>query len=101
VGVLAERADEVLLGPKETLGPPWTKDHRMALAATIVAESKSAKGGKARAPSRPDASATVTCRRRTRGVRRSVWSGRRRGRRECRRRRSDRRRDRRRGRGRW
>ena len=46
VGVLAERADEVLLGPRESLGPPWTKDHRMALAATIVAESNSAKVAK-------------------------------------------------------
>ena len=36
VGMLAERADEVLQGPRATLGPPWTKDHRMALAATIV-----------------------------------------------------------------
>ena len=34
---LAERADEVLLGPRATIGPPWAKDHRMALAATIVA----------------------------------------------------------------
>jgi hypothetical protein len=34
---LAERADEILLGPRATLGPPWTKDHRMALAATILA----------------------------------------------------------------
>jgi hypothetical protein len=34
---LAERADEVLLGPRATMGPPWTKDHRMALAATILA----------------------------------------------------------------
>ena len=34
---LGERADEILLGPRETLGPPWTKDHRMALAATILA----------------------------------------------------------------
>ena len=34
---LAERADEVLLGPRATLGPPWAKDHRMALAATIIA----------------------------------------------------------------
>lgn len=34
--MLAERADEVLQGPRATLGPPWTKDHRMALAATIV-----------------------------------------------------------------
>jgi hypothetical protein len=35
--MLAERADEVLLGPRRTLGPPWTKDHRVALAAAIVA----------------------------------------------------------------
>jgi hypothetical protein len=33
---LAERADEVLLGPRATMGPPWGKDHRMALAATVV-----------------------------------------------------------------
>ncbi|MGZ4730295.1 MAG: hypothetical protein ACXWB2_21480, partial [Acidimicrobiales bacterium] len=37
VGILGHRADEVLLGPRTTLGPPWTKDHRMALAATVVA----------------------------------------------------------------
>jgi hypothetical protein len=36
VDVLGERADEVLHGPRATLGPPWSKDHRMALAATIV-----------------------------------------------------------------
>jgi hypothetical protein len=35
--VLGERADEILQGPRATLGPPWTKDHRVALAATIVA----------------------------------------------------------------
>jgi hypothetical protein len=35
--VLDERADEVLHGPRAALGPPWTKDHRMALAATIMA----------------------------------------------------------------
>ncbi len=34
---LATRADAVFNGPRETLGPPWTKDHRVALAATIVA----------------------------------------------------------------
>jgi hypothetical protein len=34
--VLGERAHEVLHGPRATLGPPWSKDHRMALAATIV-----------------------------------------------------------------
>ena len=36
-GFLAGRADEVLYGPRATLGPPWAKDHRMALAATILA----------------------------------------------------------------
>jgi hypothetical protein len=34
--LLAERADEVLQGPRATMGPPWTKDHRVALAATIM-----------------------------------------------------------------
>ena len=37
VSLLAERAEEVLQGPRATMGPPWTKDHRIALAATIVA----------------------------------------------------------------
>ena len=37
VSLLAERADDVLQGPRARLGPPWTKDHRVALAATIVA----------------------------------------------------------------
>jgi hypothetical protein len=37
VSMLAERADEVQPGPRATIGPPWTKDHRIALAATIVA----------------------------------------------------------------
>ena len=35
--ILGRRADEVLHGPRQALGPPWTKDHRMALAATILA----------------------------------------------------------------
>jgi hypothetical protein len=35
--VLGERANEVLHGPRARLGPPWTKDHRTALAATVVA----------------------------------------------------------------
>ena len=35
--VLGERADAILRGPRATLGPPWTKDHRTALAATVVA----------------------------------------------------------------
>jgi hypothetical protein len=34
--ILGERAREVLHGPRSTLGPPWSKDHRIALAATIV-----------------------------------------------------------------
>ena len=37
VRLLDERAEEVLLGLRATLGSPWTKDHQMALAATIVA----------------------------------------------------------------
>ena len=36
VSILGERAHDVLHGPRATLGPPWAKDHRMALAATIV-----------------------------------------------------------------
>jgi hypothetical protein len=35
--VLGDRADEVLHGPRRRLGPPWSKDHRMALAATVLA----------------------------------------------------------------
>ncbi len=35
--VLGSRADAVLRGPRARLGPPWTKDHRTALAATVVA----------------------------------------------------------------
>jgi hypothetical protein len=34
---LGERADEILEGPRARLGPPWTKDHRLALAAAIMA----------------------------------------------------------------
>ena len=37
VGILEERANEVLRSPRATLGPPWSKDHRRALAATIMA----------------------------------------------------------------
>jgi hypothetical protein len=37
--VLASRADEVLFGPRATLGPPWGKDQRTALAATIIASA--------------------------------------------------------------
>ena len=35
--ILGGRAHEVLHGPRVTMGPPWTKDHRVALAATVVA----------------------------------------------------------------
>ena len=34
---LGKRADEVLHGPRASIGPPWTKDHRMAIAATVMA----------------------------------------------------------------
>jgi hypothetical protein len=37
VHILGDRAEEVLLGPRRQLGPPWSKDHRTALAAAIVA----------------------------------------------------------------
>jgi len=36
VSLLGDEADEVLQGPRGRLGPPWGKDHRVALAATIV-----------------------------------------------------------------
>jgi hypothetical protein len=35
--VLAERAHAVLHGPRAVLGPPWTRDHRVALAACVLA----------------------------------------------------------------
>ena len=35
--VLGERAHDVLHGPRRRLGAPWSKDHRTALAATVVA----------------------------------------------------------------
>jgi hypothetical protein len=34
---LGDRADDVLVGPRVRLGSPWAKDHRVALAATVVA----------------------------------------------------------------
>lgn len=34
---LGQRADDVQQGPRARLGPPWTKDHRVALAATVIA----------------------------------------------------------------
>jgi hypothetical protein len=45
VGILAERAEEVLQRPRAMLGPPWTKDHRTALAATIVAGRNNCRTG--------------------------------------------------------
>lgn len=38
--LLGRRADEVLQGPRAKLGPPWTKDHRTALAAAILAGAR-------------------------------------------------------------
>jgi hypothetical protein len=40
--ILGRRADEVLRGPRHRLGPPWTKEHRAALAATILDVSECA-----------------------------------------------------------
>jgi hypothetical protein len=37
IKILADRAEEVLRGPRAMLGPPWSKDHRTALAATVLA----------------------------------------------------------------
>jgi len=46
--LLGERAEEVLRGPRAVLGPPWTRDHRVALAATVVAGDEAA--GRRRLP---------------------------------------------------
>jgi hypothetical protein len=35
--LLGDRAADVLDGPRARLGPPWTKDHKVALAATVTA----------------------------------------------------------------
>ncbi len=35
--ILGGRAEDVLQGPRKRLGPPWNKDHRTALAATVTA----------------------------------------------------------------
>lgn len=40
--VLGHRAHTVLHGPRDELGPPWTKDHRVALAATVIVEGGNA-----------------------------------------------------------
>jgi hypothetical protein len=52
-GMLAERADEVLHGPRAMLGPPWTKDHRVALAATVVAGRPTPRAARAPAAAPP------------------------------------------------
>jgi hypothetical protein len=36
VAILGPRAREILHGPRNVPGPPWSKDHRIALATTIV-----------------------------------------------------------------
>ena len=41
--ILGDRAGEVLGRPRATLGPPWTKDHRIAFAATVVAGGAAAR----------------------------------------------------------
>ena len=42
--LLGDRADEVLHGPRKRLGPPWSKDHRLALAATVLAADRPGRG---------------------------------------------------------
>jgi hypothetical protein len=37
--ILGDRADDVLRGPRARSGPPWSKDHRIALAATVLADN--------------------------------------------------------------
>ena len=39
--VLGDRADAVLHGPRARLGPPWAKDHRLAMAATVLSSVES------------------------------------------------------------
>ena len=39
---LGDRAEAVLHGPRSVLGPPWAKDHRIALAATVMAAGPAA-----------------------------------------------------------
>jgi hypothetical protein len=41
---LGGRAQEVLYGPRQTLGPPWTRDHREALSAAILAAGPTVPG---------------------------------------------------------
>jgi hypothetical protein len=43
--ILGERADAVLHGPRARLGAPWAKDHRVALAATVLAGAEDTQAG--------------------------------------------------------
>jgi hypothetical protein len=43
--LLGRSAHDVLHGPRSTLGPPWSKDHRVALAAAIVSNTTEEPGG--------------------------------------------------------
>jgi hypothetical protein len=47
-GILGDRADAVLRGPRAAWGPPWGKDQRTALAATVVAGRDHADGDRGR-----------------------------------------------------
>ena len=38
--ILGDRAHDILHGPRATLGAPWSSDHRIALAATVLAASQ-------------------------------------------------------------
>ena len=40
--ILGDRADAVLRGPRVALGPPWSKDHRIALASVVIAAASAA-----------------------------------------------------------
>jgi hypothetical protein len=44
------RQSQALYGTRATLGPPWTKDHRTALAATVVSSVED--DGSLRTPNR-------------------------------------------------
>jgi hypothetical protein len=52
VSMLGERAHEVLQGPRVALGPPWGKDHRVALASTIVPGLDVPPGSRGEVPSK-------------------------------------------------
>jgi hypothetical protein len=46
--VLGKRAEDVLYGPRAALGPPWSKDHRIALAATVLSSVEDGAAGPSR-----------------------------------------------------